>query len=67
MDNLRDTEIERNTAACAHTPALSYADDTNTLLLVYPEKALSRPYRNAPDRMTKADPKLPGSSGPRRF
>ena len=53
MNHLRDTEIERNTAAYA----LVYAEDTNTLLLVHPEKALSRPHKNAPSKMTKADPK----------
>jgi ADP-ribose pyrophosphatase YjhB (NUDIX family) len=53
MNHLRDTEIERNTTAYT----LVYAEDTNTLLLVHPEKALSRPHKNAPNKMTKADPK----------
>jgi hypothetical protein len=53
MNHLRDTEIEMNTT----TYTLVYAEDTNTLLLVHPEKALSRPHKNAPDKMTKADPR----------
>jgi ADP-ribose pyrophosphatase YjhB (NUDIX family) len=51
--------VDRNTAA----HVLLFAEDTSSILTVYPTKALSRPFKNNPSKMTKGSDKpwkLPG-------
>jgi ADP-ribose pyrophosphatase YjhB (NUDIX family) len=56
---INEIEFERNTAA----HIILFAEDTSSILAVYPTKALARPHKRDPSKMTKASKnpwKLPG-------
>jgi hypothetical protein len=56
---INEIEHERNTAA----HIILFAEDTSSILAVFPTKALPRPFKNNPSKMTKGSDKpwkLPG-------
>jgi hypothetical protein len=56
---INEIEHERNTAS----HVILFAEDTSSILAVYPTKALPRPFKNNPSKMTKGSDtpwKLPG-------
>ena len=58
--HIHNVEHERNTAA----HVILFAEDTSNILAVYPTKALPRPFKNNPSKMTKGSDKpwkLPGN------
>eukprot|EP01046_Picozoa_sp_COSAG06_P035503 COSAG06_NODE_3823_length_4869_cov_1.469503_1_plen_53_part_10 len=47
--HIHNIEHERNTAA----HVILFAEDTSSILAVYPTKALARPHKRDPSKMTK--------------